>query len=476
MFLFAASVWLLLRLFFPCFQLHSYGVWGQSDIVSLRELVMDPLFLRNLVKLSCMLILAPCPLSHRKMGDMVHCVFHLSGVVSLFLYRDVLEFKEDLIVMGMLRMVFAVVCGNTALVCILNLMHTIAFILHAALMNVPGQGEISLVVVPISCVVVSMIVETSTRSQARAQLTMMSSSQSETTVHDLLNVICDAVVFLDGDLKVTSPSQKLDGLLLRRTDPGELCGTPFTKYVLDSDVIRFQNFIEEETGHGHSLHVDMRDQGGAGLSVQLFHTAFHDLFGQKHHIVGVREEMDFRTQRGLPLADTPPPLVSSLWKSKGSPSSGSSDELVSIKSCDGEPVAVWVNVIDGDLPIVGCTASFTSVGGPVEQEESFLAWVKGDKSAFLLWVKTMLNDQNTESSRKVNLLPSRKNNIEIRTTCTIFAKDDDDSDDDSSEPRRLARIELTKIRIRQLKHRTGPLTAGIPHTGSAPSAARRLSL
>ena len=141
----------------------------------------------------------------------------------------------------------------------------------------------------------------------------MSSSQSETTVHDLLNIIYDAVVFLNGDLKVTSPSQKLDDLLLRRSDSGELCGTPFTKYVPDSDVKLFQDFVEEETGHGHSLHVDMRDQGGACLCA----TVSHDLFGQKHHIVGVREEMDFKTQRGLPLAVTPPPLVSSRWEKKG---------------------------------------------------------------------------------------------------------------------------------------------------------------
>ena len=100
MFLFVASAWWLLRLVVLGFELHGYGVWGQSDIASLRELVMDPLFLRNLALLSGILILAPCPLSHRKTGDMVHCVFHLSGVVSFFLYRDVLEFKEDLIVRG----------------------------------------------------------------------------------------------------------------------------------------------------------------------------------------------------------------------------------------------------------------------------------------------------------------------------------------------------------------------------------------
>ena len=95
-------------------------------------------------------------------AHVVHCFFHLSGVVSLFWYRDVLEIKEDLIVMGMSCIDYAVVYGNTALVCFLNLMRSIRFILHAAQMNVPGQGEFSLVVVPFACAVVSLMVETNT--------------------------------------------------------------------------------------------------------------------------------------------------------------------------------------------------------------------------------------------------------------------------------------------------------------------------
>ena len=283
------------------------------------------------------------------------------------------------------------------------------------------------------CVLFSLIAEALTRSQARAQLTAMSSRQSENTVHDLLNLICDAVVFLDARLNIDTPSPKLDGLLLRRTDPGELCGTPFAKYVLESDAQRFLDFVQEDTSQ--SLHLNMRDMGGAHLRVQLFHTAFEDVFQQTHHVLGVREEMDSTIQRELPLADTPAPLFSSRLRREGSFSSGNSGEFVVIKSCDAKPVAVWVDVLGGGLPIVGCTTLFSSLAGrPVEQGESFLAWVQGDKSAFMLWVQTMVNGANTEESFKVTWRSSLTNKMEIRSTCKMCVEEGDEEDIESDEP------------------------------------------
>ena len=171
----------------------------------------------------------------------------------------------------------------------------------------------------------------------------------------------------------------------------------------------------------------------------------------------------------------PHPLLSSRLKAEGSASSCSSGEPVSIKTCDGDPVAVWVDVINGDLPIVGCTAHFTSLGGPVEQGESFLAWVKGDKSAFLLWVQTMVNDKNTTGSIKVKLLPSQTNNIEIRARCKMCVEEGDDEDDGSSEPERIGRIELTDIRLVQLKA-LRPTSVSLPPTGCATSTAKNMRL
>ena len=199
--------------------------------------------------------------------------------------------------------------GNTPLVSILNVLQLIIFTLRVNQLDVIETRHHVTVRVGsvVACVCVSLTLEAYTRAQAKAQLTERCSSQSKTTVHDLLNIICDAVVFLDGALNVTTPSPKLDGLLLRRTDPGELCGTPFAKYVNNPDVDRVLKFLQEEHGHGHSLHVDMRDQCSARLPVQLFHLAFEDTFEQTQHIVGVREEMDFTHPRELPHVDTPTP-------------------------------------------------------------------------------------------------------------------------------------------------------------------------
>ena len=330
------------------------------------------------------------------------------------------------------------------------------------------------------CVLFSLTVEVFTRSQARAQLTARSSSQSERNVHDLLNIICDAVVFLDAALTVAVPSPKLDGLLLRRTDPRELCGTPFAKYMDDSDVHRFQKLTQVENGGGQSLHVDMRDQGGARLPVQLFHLAFDDLFEQKHHIVGVREEVD--SQRELPLGDTSAPLMSTRLRAVASGSSCSSGEPVSIKPCDEEHIAVWVDAVKEGLPVVGCTAGFMGLGCTVEQGESFLAWVTGDRAAFLLWLQVTLHDEKKNDSIKVDLLPSRSH-ITIRTSCRVCVDDDDDDEDDdrddhdhSSEPRCVARIELIDIRLVRRRVRERPPEMRLPPRGSATPRIKKVRL
>jgi len=111
----------------------------------------------------------------------------------------------------------------------------------------------------------------------------------------------------------------------------------------------------------------------------------------------------------------------------------------------------------------------------VEQGESFLAWVKGDKSAFLLWVQTMVNDKNTTGSIKVKLLPSQTNNIEIRARCKMCVEEGDDEDDGSSEPERIGRIELTDIRLVQLKA-LRPTSVSLPPTGCATSTAKNMRL
>lgn len=423
----------LTRLLLAAVYLHVCGVWSQPDMPCLRDLVLQPHFNMNIVMVTGCVTVSFLPLPRRKVADMTHALAYMCGIVSLFFHRDVLEFTHDIMQHTVERLLFALFVGNTKLMCVLNLADVVAFVARVTLSVVLPQRLLDFCGVPLACLFVSCMVETYTRSEAMAHLKERSSRQIENTVQELLHLICDAVVFLDGNLNVKSPSPKFDDLLMRQAHPNELCGTSFVKHMHESCVSYFHKFVHESRSQAQSLHVDLHDHGGSRFAVQLFVATFDDALEQVHTIVGVLEVTS--DHRPLPLSTT-----------KGLKSCGGSDQLVTIKSCDESQVAVWVNVLQGALPIVSCSTSFTSVGGPMAQGESFLAWVKGDKSGFLLWVQTMVNTNNTIASRKVNLTP---HNIEVRATCRICVEEpEDDEDDDSSDPSlRIGRIELTNIKV-----------------------------
>lgn len=60
------------------------------------------------------------PLSRRKLSDMVHCLDHLCGVVSLFFHRNALEFKTDVETTALAHVMFALLVGKSPLVSILD--------------------------------------------------------------------------------------------------------------------------------------------------------------------------------------------------------------------------------------------------------------------------------------------------------------------------------------------------------------------
>merc|ERR1719284_1134728 len=85
-----------------------------------------------MVLLTGVVIVSPCSLSRRKVADVLHCLFHLCCVASLFFHSGFLEFTEDVLLMTMGRIASALVVGNVPLVCILNLMHTVGYTLRVA--------------------------------------------------------------------------------------------------------------------------------------------------------------------------------------------------------------------------------------------------------------------------------------------------------------------------------------------------------
>ena len=364
------STWSLFTLLLSGARLHLGGVWGEPDMDSLREILSHPRFYGQFILVVTMIFLVPTSCSRRTVADVLHFITQMCGMVGLLFHSDVLVFWEDVYVVTVQRLFFALFSGNSQLVLALNTVHAACLCVRIAASNVLEFDVPFLLAQPIVCVITSLMVESYTRSDAVAQLTAVLSSNNETTVQNLLNMMCDAVVLLDEDLKVKTSSPQFDALLLRQTKPDELCGTSFPMFLHESDQQRFRECAQDVNGNGRSIHVDVQDSGGSRLTLQLFHCCFKDLFAQTCHIVGVREEYEATMQREVLTQSGPsqlfvPPLPT--LRDASSSASSRSDEFVPIRSCDEERIAVWFDIFSEELRILSCTAGFTCVGGPIQE-------------------------------------------------------------------------------------------------------------
>eukprot|EP00450_Noctiluca_scintillans_P032536 CAMPEP_0194543440 /NCGR_PEP_ID=MMETSP0253-20130528/85826_1 /TAXON_ID=2966 /ORGANISM="Noctiluca scintillans" /LENGTH=75 /DNA_ID=CAMNT_0039390201 /DNA_START=29 /DNA_END=253 /DNA_ORIENTATION=- len=64
-----------------------------------------------------------------------------------------------------------------------------------------------------STTLASSVYDSLTRSETRRLLNATVSARSERTAHELLSLVCDAVITIDGSLCLEAPSPALDALL-----------------------------------------------------------------------------------------------------------------------------------------------------------------------------------------------------------------------------------------------------------------------
>ncbi|CAK0894565.1 unnamed protein product, partial [Prorocentrum cordatum] len=121
----------------------------------------------------------------------------------------------------------------------------------------------------------------------------------------LLGTICDAVVELDADLRLTVHCPGLATMLLRSPHLS-LTGTTLDKYMAsEDDRERFNSHLQvpvHETGAiADAFHLNLRDSCGSAISAELFHVCFRDcLTGLPQHLVGLREHSDLAEPPAAP--------------------------------------------------------------------------------------------------------------------------------------------------------------------------------
>ncbi|CAE8649272.1 unnamed protein product, partial [Polarella glacialis] len=131
-------------------------------------------------------------------------------------------------------------------------------------------------------------------SEAQVTVESKTSRNVEATAQSLLSVLCDAVVRLGPDFRITTPSPRLAALLLK--SPGPLCleGKVFTDLVHPEDRECIARQLEVNIGGPvQLLRIRMPDSDGRLLTVQAFHSTFL--------------EMDVRTTPAFKMISGPSP-------------------------------------------------------------------------------------------------------------------------------------------------------------------------
>ena len=109
----------------------------------------------------------------------------------------------------------------------------------------------------------------------------------------LLDLTCDAVVALNGDLRMASHSSKLAAVLLRNRPGATLEGTKFTDLVAPADCERVTELLRRDSGgrtYATAFRMQLVDSCASKFQTEVFQVKYTTAGGEKHHIIGLRQD------------------------------------------------------------------------------------------------------------------------------------------------------------------------------------------
>jgi len=251
--------------------------------------------------------------------------------------------------------------------------------------------------------------------QFKSVLEARISHSVEVAADGLLSQLCDAVVHLGEDMRITQPSPHLAALLLWPSSCGGMRNVSFLDlFSCSAESERVRGFLLRDTQGADMLHASMKDSNDVDVTAQLFHICGKDFDDQIFHVVGVREDAEsFRM---------PPPPTDALEDvlhaspvcseplAEHAPSDGESARTLQLGSDSGD-LAVYFRLFEAGHPVEKCSAGFTVLSGPSALGTRLLEWMVSAES-FAKRVQELCEsalrqgrDLNTERTVQVRLRP-----------------------------------------------------------------------
>eukprot|EP00928_Gymnodinium_smaydae_P053048 TRINITY_DN3712_c0_g1_i3.p1 TRINITY_DN3712_c0_g1~~TRINITY_DN3712_c0_g1_i3.p1 ORF type:complete len:631 (+),score=27.50 TRINITY_DN3712_c0_g1_i3:181-2073(+) len=221
--------------------------------------------------------------------------------------------------------------------------------------------------------------EDGARLLVRRSLEVRTSESSGRAVESILDVLCDAAVRLDSDMRLVRDSPQLGHLLL--SGIGVKAGIAsarcdFLQHLVEEDRSRFTEFLARQSEKAsrcasngadgaapvaiapNAIHISLRDSVGCAFKVQVIHAHLAGIDGDGH-LLGIRDLGDSARMcaTGISESQSIPEVhvaASQAPRSVGSASSSSaSDASTSLRRCDLEPytMTLTVDVFDERFPV-----------------------------------------------------------------------------------------------------------------------------
>jgi len=287
--------------------------------------------------------------------------------------------------------------------------------------------------------------------QRKVEKQIHTSEKQKQAFYQVLDRLCDCLIHLGPDFTILGPCRKLAAMLFlpngKALQGSCFCDCISTREDQDRFVVAMNENTSEEDPAG-IMNFHLKDSLNQEVQVHMYYTSFNDQDGSRHHIIGIVEAGAERK-----VADE------SAGRDSFHPASfresdcySESEASVALESATGSDVGEASVVFrDNDsLNIVSCTAGFTSLCGPIGQDEQLLDWIV-NKDQFAGYVQHVRDRFLTippfEGPLKlVPAVASRANILYVAESVLLTAVTDSGQVDDLSQSRLTLRITLNGIR------------------------------
>eukprot|EP00450_Noctiluca_scintillans_P022173 CAMPEP_0194525304 /NCGR_PEP_ID=MMETSP0253-20130528/60732_1 /TAXON_ID=2966 /ORGANISM="Noctiluca scintillans" /LENGTH=558 /DNA_ID=CAMNT_0039370019 /DNA_START=119 /DNA_END=1795 /DNA_ORIENTATION=+ len=433
-------------------QLHEAGLWsGGADTHALRSFLFNGLHLDLLcLNVGSVVILWVHPSQRGWCVDVLHAIFMSFVVMHTWLYTDVVMFILRSGQEAVLRIAGGVLFGNARYVCLLNVLCSVvtgARIMTSSVLSADAFLLISAeILISVTVTLVATVHESTWHNETLSIVEAASSSRSERKGQELLTLLCDVVLSLDGKLRVQKPSPALATLLLAHCAE-DLCDTDFVNLMCTCDRERFLDFIHTCCGHAQCIHVHLLDICGNRVAVQILHTPSENALGEKCHLIVIREELNTKHNASITgssdfLSSSTDSYESNAERGERGGSATGSDELLPLSSVSTMSQACFAcfDALSDNYELIECSPSFTAIGGPMRTDDGLLDWIHGGRgqTAFSAWVQEATNflkvgETSTASHRFEFAPPHLQPSISVSADCELrlmdVAEDEDDRED-----------------------------------------------